>query len=102
MNKFKKNDIVKILTGKDKGKSGKVLKVLTKTNQLIIEDLNKRFKHVKDTQEKKGGILEINYPIHNSNIMHFNEKDNIVSKISYEIKKDKKTRILKKSKLELK
>ncbi len=102
MNKFKKNDIVKILTGKDKGKTGKVLKILTKSNQVIIEDLNKRFKHVKDTQEKKGGIVEINYPIHCSNVMHFNEKDNTVSKISYEIKKDKKTRILKKSKLELK
>ena len=102
MNKYKINDIVKIITGKDKGKKGKVLKVLPKSNQLILEDLNKRYKHIKDSQDKKGGIVEIDYPIHQSNVMHLNEKEGLLSKISYQEKNSKKIRVLKKSKMELK
>lgn len=67
--KIKKNDKVKVITGKDKGKIGKVLKVNTKDNRLLIENVNIVKRHSKPTsQNKQGGIIEREAPIHASNV----------------------------------
>lgn len=67
---LKKNDKVKIITGKDKGKIGKVIKLNRKTNRVLVENVNIVKKHTKpNAQNRQGGILESEAPIHLSNIM---------------------------------
>jgi len=68
--KIKKGDIVKILKGKDNGKSGKIIKVLPKENKVVIEGLNLYKKHVRPKkQNEKGQIVEVPRPINISNVM---------------------------------
>ena len=68
--KIKKDDKVKVLTGKDKGKIGKVLKVIKKTNRVVIENINVAKVNQKPTQANpQGGIVEKNMPVHVSNLM---------------------------------
>lgn len=66
--KIKKNDKVKIIAGKDKGKTGKVLRALPKKDQIIVEGVNIKKRHQKPTQSnQKGQILDKTMPIHVSN-----------------------------------
>ena len=68
--KIKKDDKVKIVAGKDKGKVGKVLKVIRKKNRLLVENINIVKRHTKpNAQNRQGGILESEAPIHWSNVM---------------------------------
>ncbi len=68
--KIKKNDQVVILTGKDKGKKGKVVRVIPKENKLVVEGLNLVTKHVRPRREgEKGQIIKIARPIPASNVM---------------------------------
>jgi large subunit ribosomal protein L24 len=67
--KIKKNDVVKIIAGDDKGKSGKVLRVLTKTSQVIVEGCKIAKKAVKPSDKtKNGGWENKEMPIHISNV----------------------------------
>jgi len=67
--KIKKGDTVKVITGDDKGKVGVVIKVLPKEAKVIVEGVNKVKKAVKPTEENpKGGFIEIEKPIHISNV----------------------------------
>lgn len=67
---LKKDDKVKVIAGKDKGKIGKVLKVDRKENRVIVENINKVKRHVKpNMQNRQGGIIEKEAPIHSSNVM---------------------------------
>ena len=68
--RIKKDDKVKVLTGKDQGKIGKVLKVVTKTDRVIVENINVVKVHQRPTQKNpQGGIVEKTMPIHISNLM---------------------------------
>ena len=68
--RLKKDDKVKVLTGKDTGKIGKVLKVVKKTNRVIVENINVVKVHQRPSQANpQGGIVEKNMPIHISNLM---------------------------------
>jgi large subunit ribosomal protein L24 len=67
---IKKNDKVKIITGKDKGKIGKVLNVVKKKNRILIENINIVKRHTRPTaSNRQGGIVESEAPIHWSNVM---------------------------------
>lgn len=55
---IKKNDLVMVTTGKDKGKTGKVLRIFKKKDRVIVEKVNMVKRHVKPSQKTKGGILE--------------------------------------------
>jgi len=67
--KIKKNDTVKVLAGKDKGKTGKVLKILPVKGKAIVEGINYLKKHSKKTQENpKGGLVQRESPINVSNL----------------------------------
>ncbi len=67
--KIKVGDNVKILTGKDKGKTGMITKTLKKENRVIVEGINVVKKHVKPNgMNQTGGIIEMNAPIHVSNV----------------------------------
>ncbi|HNS14333.1 MAG TPA: 50S ribosomal protein L24 [Syntrophorhabdaceae bacterium] len=70
----KKNDLVMVTSGKDKGKSGKVLRIIKKKDRLIVEKVNMVKRHVKPSQKSKGGIMEKESPIHLSNVMLYCEK----------------------------
>lgn len=66
----KKNDVVAVIAGKDKGKRGKVLKVILKTQRALVERLNFVKRHTKPGRtSRQGGILERESPIHVSNLM---------------------------------
>jgi len=67
--KIKKGDTVKVIAGDDKGKTGVVIKVLPREAKVIVEGVNKVKKAVKPTDENpKGGFIEIEKPIHISNV----------------------------------
>jgi len=66
---IKKNDIVKILTGKDKGKTGKVLKAFPAEGKVLVEGINVYKKHERARKEgQKGQLVERSVPIHASNV----------------------------------
>jgi large subunit ribosomal protein L24 len=66
----KRDDRVKVIAGKDKGKEGKVLRVLPESQRVIVERVNMVKKHQRPTNKRpQGGILEIEAPIHVSNVM---------------------------------
>lgn len=67
---LKKDDKVKIITGKDRGKIGKVIKVVKKSNRVLIENINIIKRHSKPSgKSRQGGIIEKEAPIHFSNVM---------------------------------
>ena len=69
--KIKKGDLVKVIAGKDNGKEGKVLSVDVKNNKVVVEGVNKVFKHSKPSyQNQNGGIIEREAPIDMSNVMY--------------------------------
>ncbi len=87
--KIKVNDNVKVLAGKDKGKTGKVIKTLASSNKVVVEGINISKRHTKPrTNNDKGGIFEIEMPIHVSNVKLVNEKDTKAPK--KEVKKETK------------
>ena len=74
--KIKKGDEVIVLAGKDKGKKGKIVKILPKINKAIVSDINKVKKHQKPGNNEPGGIVEKEMPIHISNLNYFDPKLN--------------------------
>ncbi len=67
--KIKKGDNVKVIAGKDKGKTGKILKAMPKENLVVVEGLNLRKKHQKPvSKDKKGQLIEIASPMNASNV----------------------------------
>jgi len=100
--KLKKGDLVVVRTGKDKGKTGKVLGVHPKTNQVTVENINIIKKHVKaNNQYPRGAVLEINKPIDVSKVGILDPTTKKASRIGYKIDGDKKVRIYKASQKEI-
>ncbi|HAC3637965.1 TPA_asm: 50S ribosomal protein L24 [Listeria monocytogenes] len=94
----KKGDKVKVITGKDKGKSGKVLAAFPKKDRVLIEGINTVKKHTKPSNiNPQGGILNVEAPIHVSNVMLIDPKTGEPTRVGYEVKGDKKVRVAKKS-----
>ena len=74
--KIKVNDNVLVIAGKDKGKTGKVIKTLKNEDKVVVEGINISKRHVKPrTTQDKGGIFDIEMPIHVSNVKKVDEKD---------------------------
>ena len=96
--KIKTGDSVIVITGEYKGVTGKVIKALPKTEQVIVEGVSKRKKHVKpDQRNAQGQIKEINAPIHVSNVALLDPKTNKATKVGYKIADGKKVRYAKAS-----
>ena len=94
----RKNDNVVVISGKDKGKTGEVLKVYPKTGKVLVAGVNIVKKHQKPTGQETGGIIDIEAPIAASNVMIIDPKTKKPTKIKVEFDKDgKKIRISKKS-----
>jgi large subunit ribosomal protein L24 len=73
--KIKKGDKVIVLAGKDKGKSGEVLKVLRAENRVLVQGVNMVKRHTRPSMGNPGGIIEKEAPIHVSNVAHQDPKD---------------------------
>ncbi len=95
--RIKKDDTVIVITGKDKGKTGKVLTALPKEDRVIVEGVNVQTKHKKQTRTTPAEIEHIEGAIHVSNVMYYDTKNKEAVKIGYAIKDDKKVRINKKT-----
>ena len=94
---LKVGDKVIVIAGSNKGKEGTIKKVLKKENRVIIEGLNLVKKHQKGNGQESGGILEIEAPIHASNVMIIDPKTKKPTRIGKKVDKDKKVRIAIKS-----
>ena len=96
---IKSGDTVFVTTGREKGKTGKVLRILTDKNLAIVEKLNIVKRHSRPTQKNPaGGIVDQESGIHLSNLMIYDNKSNTPVKIGYKIdEKGKKARINKKT-----
>ncbi len=89
---IKKDDIVKIISGDDKGKQGRVLKVFPETNKIIVEGVNFIKRHTRPNQKlPQGGIIEKEAPIHASNAMVICPKCNELTKTGMKETRDETT-----------
>ena len=96
--KIRKGDTVQIISGKDKGKTGEVLKTLPYENRVLVQGINQRTKHVKPSQEgETGRIVTEETSLHASNVMIYSTKEKVGSKVEIFIDKDglKKRRLKK-------
>ncbi len=100
MAKLKKNDTVKILIGKDKGKAGKVISIFPKSQRVLVQGLNLVKKHTRRTREdQQGGVIQKESPISVSNLMVVCQKCGKPSRIGFNKLSDgTKVRICKKCK----
>ncbi len=95
---LKTGDKVKVIAGKDKGKEGKIIKTLRKDNKVIVEGINMIKKHVKPNGQTAGSIVEMEAPIHASNVMIIDPKTKKVTRVGHtKDKKGKNVRCTKKS-----
>ena len=102
--RIRKDDIVKVITGKDKGKTCRVLHVEPKKNRVFVEGMNIQKRHTKprsirDAQraEAVGGVIEQEGPIHISNVMLVDPKTNKPTRVSISREGGQRSRIAKKS-----
>ncbi|TLG77428.1 50S ribosomal protein L24 [Culicoidibacter larvae] len=92
----KKGDKVQVIAGKDKGRQGLILQVLPKQNKVVVEGINVVKKHQKASQQNEvGGIVEIEAPIHASNVQPLCPKTKKPTRVGYEVRNGKKVRIAK-------
>jgi large subunit ribosomal protein L24 len=95
--KIKKGDRVVILTGRDKGKKGEVLRVFPKEERLVVQGLNLVKRHTRPSQtDPQGGIKTQEAPIHISNVAYLDSKGN-PTRVGFRIEGDKKVRYAKTS-----
>jgi len=96
--KIKKGDKVVVITGRDKGKQGEVLRVLRAEERVLVQGVNMVKRHTAPSQLSPGGIVEKEASLHISNVAHIDPKSNKPTRVGYKIDKDgRKTRIAKRS-----
>ena len=96
--KIKKGDRVAVITGRDKGKSGEVLRVLRKDNRVLVQGVNVVKRHQGPTQMSAGGIIEKEAPVHISNVALIDPKSDRPTRVGYRLEEGgRKVRIAKRS-----
>jgi large subunit ribosomal protein L24 len=95
----KKGDTVQVISGRDKGKVGEILRTFPKLSKVVVKGVNIRTKHTKPQQEGESGqIATFEAPIHSSNVMLYSSKEKVASRICYTFTEDgRKVRMLKKT-----
>ena len=89
MLRIRKDDVVMVVSGKDKGKTGKVMRVFPKDCRALVENINLVKKSKRRTQQdQKGGIVDIEAPIHLSNLMLLDKQNNKATRVSIDVLKD--------------
>jgi len=96
--KIKKGDKVVVITGRDKGKSGEVLRVLREENRVIVQGVNMVKRHTRPGAGQAGGIVEKEAAIHVSNVAHIDPKSNQPTRVGYKVLEDgRKVRVARRS-----
>ena len=96
--RIKKGDRVVVTTGRDKGKSGEVTRVIPKENRVLVQGVNMIKRHQKQTQGQTGGIVEREAAIHVSNVMIADPKSGEPTRVGFKTLEDgKKVRFAKRS-----
>ena len=96
--KLKTGDKVVVIAGKDKGKEGTITKTLRDENKVVVEGVNVAKKHVKPNGQTAGSIVEMEMPIHASNVMIVDPKTKKGTRIGHNTDKNgKKVRVSRKS-----
>jgi large subunit ribosomal protein L24 len=95
MQKIRKGDKVVVLTGKDKGRNGEVLRVMPKDDKAVVRGVNIIRRHQKQSQSQEGGIISKEAPIHLSNIALVDPKDGKATRVGFEVRDGKKVRVAK-------
>jgi large subunit ribosomal protein L24 len=94
LSKYKKGDMVKVISGKDKGKTGKILKTIPDKDRIVIEKINLIKKHKRPDQKSKGGVVEKEGSIHVSKVGLLCNKCNAAVRVRNKLLEDgKKVRI---------
>lgn len=95
--RIKSGDQVRVIAGKDKGKEGRVIQTLPKADKVIVEGINLVKKHQKPSQMQTGGIVEVEAPLHVSNVQLLDPSNGQVTRVGYRVEDGKKVRVSKKS-----
>ena len=96
--KIKKGDLVLVTKGKDKGKTGIVQKVMTKTNKVVVEGMNQYKRHIKARQQgQQSEIITITKPLAVANVAVVDPKTKKPTRVGYKIEKGAKVRVSKAS-----
>jgi large subunit ribosomal protein L24 len=96
--KIKKSDKVQVVSGKDKGKTGEVLRVLRDDDRVMVRGVNMIKRHTKASQSNTGGIIEREAAIHISNVSLIDPKSNEATRVGYRFLEDgRKVRFAKRS-----
>lgn len=98
MQKIRKGDTVVVLTGKDKGKQGEVIRALPKDNRVVVRGVSVVKKHQRPTAYSQGGIVEQEAAIDVSNVAHIDPKDGQPTRVGFKVLEDgRKVRFAKRS-----
>ena len=96
--KIKSGDTVIVLTGRDKGKTGEVIKMMPDDNKALVRGVNMVRRHQRQTQTQEGGIVAKEAPIHLSNIAIADPKDGKATRVGFKVREDgTKVRVAKRS-----
>jgi large subunit ribosomal protein L24 len=96
--KIKKGDRVVVLTGRDKGRTGEVLRVIPTEDRLVVQGVNMVKRHTRPSQMSPGGIVEKEAAIHISNVAHIDPKDDKPTRVGYRVEEGgRKIRIARRS-----
>ena len=98
MQKLRKGDKVVVLSGKDKGRTGEVLRVMPKEDRAVVRGVNIVVRHQRQTQAQEGGLIRKEAPIHLSNLAVADPKDGKPTRVGFRVEKDgSKVRVAKRS-----
>ena len=97
MNRLRKGDTVVVTTGKDKGRSGTITRMLLKEDRAIVQGINMVKRHQRQTQTDEGGIISKEASIHLSNLMLADPKDGSPTRVRIEERDGKRVRVAKRS-----
>ena len=92
--RIKKGDMVVVIAGADKGKTGRVMRVMLKDERVLVEGINRVWKHIKPTREnQQGGRIQKDAPIHMSNVMPLDPTTGKPTRIKFEERNGVKHRV---------
>jgi large subunit ribosomal protein L24 len=87
--RLKKDDVVVVIAGRDKGRQGRVLRVIAETDRVLVEGINVVKRHTRPTpQSPEGGIIEKPMPVHVSNVMLWDSKEEKPTRVRYRVEDD--------------
>ncbi len=95
MARIRKGDRVVVISGNDKGKQGKVVRVIPERSMVVIEGINLVKKHLAATPQRPGGILEVEAPLQASKVMPLDPETGKRTRVRYQVKDGKKIRVAK-------